>query len=275
MEVKHLPIEEIRYRTDARQRSYEALAELEASINKIGLINPIRVRAVGDAYEVIAGAHRLQALDLLGWREIPCIITTDDDIAAEMAMIAENLHRAELTALERDVQIARWAELEVQRLPAQVAPAVLSDGRNAGPQHSPSGINAASRGLGIERTDAQRAAKVASLSDEAKEAAREIGLDNNRTALLEAAKYPTPEAQVQALQQRKAGGIASRFAPATTLSQPEVPSRIFERFVSLVDEIEAVPIPELHQSAGRHRSVLGQRASGLADRMGKIMEALD
>jgi hypothetical protein len=92
---------------------------------------------------------------------------------------------------------------------------------------------------------------------------------------LEAAKYPTPEAQVQALQQRKTGGIASRFAPVTTLSQPAEPSRIFERFVSLVDEIEALPIPELLQAAGRQRSVLGQRASGLADRMGKIMEALD
>jgi hypothetical protein len=37
----------------------------------------------------------------------------------------------------------------------------LSDGRKAGPQHKPSGINAATRELGIERTKAQRAVKVA------------------------------------------------------------------------------------------------------------------
>jgi len=32
--------------------------------------------------------------------------------------IAENLHRAELTALERDEQVAKWIELNQQRIDA-------------------------------------------------------------------------------------------------------------------------------------------------------------
>jgi hypothetical protein len=41
--------------------------------------------------------------------------------------------------------------------PAKGKPAVLPDGRKAGPQHQERGINAPVRELGIERTEAQRA----------------------------------------------------------------------------------------------------------------------
>ena len=67
-----------------------------------------------------------------------------------------------------------------------------------------SGVNAAARVLGISKDDAHRAVQVASLSEEAKEAARESGLDNNRSALLTVAKEATPEAQVA-----KVGEIAA------------------------------------------------------------------
>lgn len=267
MEIQSLPIESIRHRKDARPRSDDAVIELAVSIKAIGLINPIRVRAVGDGYEVIAGSHRLQAIDSLDLREVPCIVTTDDDIAAELAMIAENLHRAELSVLQRDQQIARWVELNTEKVSQLATP--------GGDQPNYIGVRAAERELGIKRDDASRAVKVASLSAEAKTVARNIGLDNNRSALLNAARQPNAAAQVQSLQQHRAGGIAARFAPADTSSPQPIPSKAFERFVSLVGEIEALPIPELLHAAGRQRSVLGQRASGLADRMSEIMEALD
>jgi len=47
----------------------------------------------------------------LGWDEIDAIFVTGNEIEREGQEIAENLHRAELTALERSNQIARWAEL--------------------------------------------------------------------------------------------------------------------------------------------------------------------
>lgn len=69
-------------------------------------------------------------------------------------------HRAELTALERSEQIAEWVELTGEVI-GQLAQKP-SGGRPEG------GISAASRELGIDRTEAQRAVKVASLSPEAK-----------------------------------------------------------------------------------------------------------
>jgi hypothetical protein len=97
-------------------------------------------------------------------------------VAAARRLSPHNLHRAELTALERDTQLARWVYLTEQRqsVLSQLATKLSERGRvNEGRPES--GIRAAARALGIDSTDAHRAVKVASLSEEAKEAAR--GLD--------------------------------------------------------------------------------------------------
>jgi hypothetical protein len=69
-----------------------------------------------------------------------------------------------------------------------------------------SGINAASRDLGIERTEAQRAVKIARLLDEVKKAAKEAKLDDNQSALLHVAAQPSPEAQLAAIRDGQRGG---------------------------------------------------------------------
>ena len=100
--------------------------------------------------------------------------------------ISENLHRAELTALERDKLVAEWCELTGEDLNQ---PESVSGGRG----HK-SGQREVSRQLGLSQPDVHRALKVASLSPEAQDAAREVGLDDNRSALLEARKQTTAEA---------------------------------------------------------------------------------
>jgi ParB-like chromosome segregation protein Spo0J len=116
--VVSIPIEDIRHRPDARHRSEEALAALCDSIEKIGrLINPVTVRPVGDGFEVVAGSHRLQACELLGWREIDCIIVEADDLRAELAMIDENLCRAELSPADRAKQTARRKAIHLEMHP--------------------------------------------------------------------------------------------------------------------------------------------------------------
>jgi hypothetical protein len=85
-------------------------------------------------------------------------------------VIAENLHRADLTALERSEHIAEWVKLTGEKAKAQVAPSGHTGGREN------KGINAAVRELGIDRTDAQRSIKVANLSPEAKDAAPDPGV---------------------------------------------------------------------------------------------------
>jgi ParB-like chromosome segregation protein Spo0J len=50
---------------------------------------------------LIAGRHRLEAVRMLGWDEIPVIVSDGTEIEAKMWEIAENLHRADLTVMER------------------------------------------------------------------------------------------------------------------------------------------------------------------------------
>jgi ParB-like chromosome segregation protein Spo0J len=102
-----LPADQIDIRADARAVDEATVNGLAESIGTVGLINPIRVRSIGDRWEVIAGVHRLMACRALGLVEIECAIVTDDDLHAELAMIDENLCRAELSPSERAQQTAR------------------------------------------------------------------------------------------------------------------------------------------------------------------------
>jgi len=195
--AKEIPLDAIVIDEGRRAVSEDTVSVLIESIRGIGLMSPIVVRPRLSGKDVewvlVAGRHRLEALRRLHlndpeqaedsqWSHIPAIVQHLDDVEARLAEIAENLHRSELTKLERSDQIAEWVRLtEQKRAKAQVAPS-HTGGR------PDQGINAAVRDLGVDRTEAQRAVKIASLSDEAKEAAREAGLDDNQSALLKVAR---------------------------------------------------------------------------------------
>lgn len=105
--LRELPIVLIDPRADARAVDPAAVEALAESIAAVGLINPIRVRASGERWEVIAGRHRLAACQALGLVDINAVVVTDDDLHAELAMIDENLCRVDLTPSERARQTAR------------------------------------------------------------------------------------------------------------------------------------------------------------------------
>jgi hypothetical protein len=171
-------------RRPINQQSVKRLAD---SIEKLGLRHPITVRSHGDKYYLVAGLHRMEACRKLGRPGVMANILTMGKDEARMWEIAENLHRADLTKLQRDEQIAEWIELSKPR---------QADGVSKGGRGLEGGVSAASRELGISEPDARRSLQVASLSDEAKEAAVDAGLDDNRAALLAAAAETTTEAQV-------------------------------------------------------------------------------
>ncbi len=80
-----------------RQESLEELAE---SIRQHGILQPLSVRRIGTAYELIAGERRLRAAQLAGLTEIPCIVMTMDDRESGMAAMVENLQRQDLDFVE-------------------------------------------------------------------------------------------------------------------------------------------------------------------------------
>ena len=75
------------------------------------------------------------------------------------------------------------------------------DAVSAGGRGKKGGIREAARQLGLSEADIRRAIKVASLSPEAQQAAHELGLADNRSALLRAADETTPEDQIRVLEE--------------------------------------------------------------------------
>ncbi|MGH3656410.1 MAG: ParB/RepB/Spo0J family partition protein [Micromonosporaceae bacterium] len=79
----------------------EAFEELKASIQQVGLLQPIVVREIGPGrYELVMGERRWRAATALGLEVIPAIIrdTRDDEMLRDALL--ENIHRAQLNPLE-------------------------------------------------------------------------------------------------------------------------------------------------------------------------------
>lgn len=79
----------------------EELSGLAASIKELGVLQPILVRRRGDDdYELIAGERRWRAAQLAGLATIPAVVRDVEDKGALEQALVENLHRADLNAIE-------------------------------------------------------------------------------------------------------------------------------------------------------------------------------
>ncbi|MFV0337781.1 MAG: ParB/RepB/Spo0J family partition protein [Chthoniobacterales bacterium] len=94
-------------RTEFRE---EHLAELVASIQEQGIIQPLIVRKVGEKYELIAGERRWRASQKAGLKEVPIIERkASDQEVLELALI-ENLQREDLNPIEEAKAYLRLGE---------------------------------------------------------------------------------------------------------------------------------------------------------------------
>jgi ParB family transcriptional regulator, chromosome partitioning protein len=111
-ELIRIPISRIRPNPFQPRKSFnpEQLADLEASLAASGLLQPIAVRRMGDAFELIAGERRLRAATNLGWAEIPAIIKDLDDRSSLVMALVENLQRTDLNPIEEARGYQRLAD---------------------------------------------------------------------------------------------------------------------------------------------------------------------
>jgi ParB family chromosome partitioning protein len=79
----------------------EALEDLKASIQEVGLLQPIVVRELGvDKYELVMGERRWRASQAVGRETIPAIVRDTRDDALLRDALLENIHRVDLNPLE-------------------------------------------------------------------------------------------------------------------------------------------------------------------------------
>ena len=103
----------------------------------------------------------------------------------------QNLHRAELTVLERADRIERWRKKTWKRASQVAGP--------GGRQPKDAGITKTAQKLGFSVDEVSRAKKISRISPKAKAKARKRGLADNQSALLAIAKAPTPKEQLAKL----------------------------------------------------------------------------
>jgi ParB family chromosome partitioning protein len=89
------------YQTRTVSTDPAALKELAASIEAMGMLQPIVVRPVaGGRYQVIAGERRCEAARMLHHQTIPAVVHPVSNQQAMEMTIVENLQRLDLTPME-------------------------------------------------------------------------------------------------------------------------------------------------------------------------------
>ena len=225
-EIIALPLADIEVSDRLRPVDPAHVEAIAASIGQIGLTQPITVRPEGNRWRLIAGAHRLAAVQSLGWESIDAVIQNLEPDEARLVEIDENLMRRELSALDRAIFLAERKEVyerafpETKRLGRK--PKKMSQTlRHFGERFSK---DAAKRTGLSERTIQLAIEMVAKLDPDARAALRLSELADNQAHLVALAAMPAEEQRA----------IAAKIATGEARSVKE--ARIGLGFDTLVEE---------------------------------------
>jgi len=133
-EYRNLPLVSLTETATNPRRSFDqtALGELAESIKTQGILAPLVVRAVGQHFEIVAGARRYRAAQLAGLETAPVRIVELTDAQALETSIVENLQRRDVHPLDEANGFAALMRLEepkysIEQIAAKVgkAPAFI------------------------------------------------------------------------------------------------------------------------------------------------------
>lgn len=141
MATKSVAVEAVVWKDGGRDVDKAHVKELAASIEKVGLLEPILVvQGVGsggaDVYEGRAGRHRWEAVKSLGLKTIDVQVLDLGPEAQRLARIEENLRRKDLNPIERAREFAGYLELRRAQDPKVTQEAVGKELRVSGPEMS-------------------------------------------------------------------------------------------------------------------------------------------
>lgn len=99
--------------TDPRRKNDPSVAEIAASVQRIGLINPITVFRTEriPSYRTLAGEGRYWAYVLLERESIPAHLVDANELSLRLVALDENLQRKTLSFLERSEYIAERCKI--------------------------------------------------------------------------------------------------------------------------------------------------------------------
>jgi ParB family chromosome partitioning protein len=110
---QYVPIDQIRPSPEQQRRHFapEQLRELADSIREHGVLQPLLLRRLPDAFELIAGERRWRAAQQAGLTRVPAIVR--GEVATQESLVLgliENLQREDLDPIEEAKGIQRLIE---------------------------------------------------------------------------------------------------------------------------------------------------------------------
>lgn len=238
-EFKRIAIADIVVSDRLRAVEEDHAQAIALSITEHGLLNPVTVRftpnAKGGKYTLIAGAHRLRAVEINGDDEIDALIVEADKTEAALQEITENLFRNELSVIDRAIFVQSYRELWEEKY------GEIKGGRPKQGQVDPIiggsfSAHVADR-MGMSKEAAKRLDRIArNLHPDLRAALRGTDVADNQSALLKLAKLEPVMQRRAAIAFREEGdmGRALQLIDDTPRAvAPDKQEKIFLDFVEL------------------------------------------
>ena len=109
VEIRMIRPSQFAVRSELLEKELQSgIKELAASIQQHGLLQPLLVRPVERAFEIVAGHRRFSACKSLRWRYIPCRIKELSDKDAFEIQLVENIQRNALDPVEEAEAFSRY-----------------------------------------------------------------------------------------------------------------------------------------------------------------------
>lgn len=200
-----------------------------ATLKGGGFLPAIQVAETSDgSYRLIAGYHRLVAHSGAGINEIEAqVFKPDADIAEEQIIemqAAENLHRNELTMLDRAIFLASWKRVYEKLNPETKAGTAGANAKHGSANDKLSFAEETEKKLGIDKRTIQRAIHLAdNIPEKLLPQIRNTPLENNQAhlALFADQKTATQQKSIKLLNEGRAKNIKDAIAHATGNAEPE------------------------------------------------------
>ena len=217
--LTELPLSQIEPDPDQPRKDLGDLTELKASIQSVGLAQPIVVRVIGyERYQLLMGERRYTAARELGLAKIAAIVRASLEEHQRLELqIVENLHRKDLNPLEEAAGYRRLRDefgLSQEEL---------------------------GRRLGKSQNSVSESLKLLSLPSRVQEEYRTSDTIS-KSLLLEIAKQPTPEAQGKMWDAARRGELTVKKARAqkTQANTPPVSAPRLMGFRYPIQTVRAV-----------------------------------
>jgi ParB/RepB/Spo0J family partition protein len=209
-----IKIEDLIIENRFRDPTDEDVEMLGESLEEHGQPRAITVRKDPDKpekYRVIAGATLVKAAESRGWPSVRADVLKCTDAEARRWEVDENLFRHRHTAIEEAEHIAeRMRTFDNEEAESRQKGGKPKQGRPLGAIAKAAGkLRLKGKTQKARRKQIERGLKIASITPEAKAAANETGLHDNRSALLEIADEDTTEEQLAKVQELARGKSSS------------------------------------------------------------------